>query len=294
MALRAAWTLVATAVRGWIDDRAGSMGAALAYYTAFSLAPLLIIVIAVAGIVFGHDAAQAAVVAQFEGLTGEAGARAVSDVLRSNAGFGDGLVALAVGIATLVLGATTAFVELQDDLDRIFRAPARPGGGAWSLVRTRLLSFAMVLFIGFLLTVSLILSAAVSALGGLLPAAVEALVQVATLALSFALFTVLFALIYKFLPDAPLTWRNVWIGAAVTAFLFEIGKFAIGLYIGRGAVAASFGAAGPFVVLMLWIYYSTQIFLFGAELTCAHAGRKPARARNLEAPAPALEHGGFA
>ena len=294
MALRVAWTLVATAVRGWIDDRAGSMGAALAYYTAFSLAPLLIIVIAVAGIVFGHDAAQAAVVAQFEGLTGEAGARAVSDVLRSNAGFGDGLVALAVGIATLVLGATTAFVELQDDLDRIFRAPARPGGGAWNLVRTRLLSFAMVLFIGFLLTVSLILSAAVSALGGLLPAAVEALVQVATLALSFALFTVLFALIYKFLPDAPLTWRNVWIGAAVTAFLFEIGKFAIGLYIGRSAVAASFGAAGPFVVLMLWIYYSTQIFLFGAELTCAHAGRKPARARNLEAPAPALEHGGFA
>lgn len=294
MALRSAWTLVATAARGWIDDRAGSMGAALAYYTAFSLAPLLIIVIAIAGIVFGHDAAQAAVVAQFEGLMGEAGANAVSDVLRSNAGFGSGAVALAVGIATLVLGATTAFVELQDDLDRIFKAPARPGGGVWDLVHTRLLSFAMVLFVGFLLTVSLILSAAVSALGDLLPAGIEALVQVATFALSFALFTVLFALIYKFLPDAPLTWRNVWIGAAVTALLFEIGKFAIGLYVGRSAVASSFGAAGPFVVLMLWIYYSTQIFLFGAELTCAHAGRKAARTRGVEPPAVALERGGFA
>jgi membrane protein len=264
------WPLLKQAVNGWEEDRAASMGAALAYYTAFSIAPLLIIAIAVAGLFFGHDTAQQALVTQLEGLLGNAGAAAVNDILQSTSDFGSGVAAVAIGVATLMLGATTAFVELQDDLDRIWKARPREGSGIINLIRSRLLSFGMVLFIGFLLTISLAVSAGVAALGNALFAGMEILLQVITISFSFALITVLFALIYKVLPNVNIDWRNVWVGAAITALLFEIGKVLIGLYIGKSSVASSFGAAGPFVVLMLWIYYSTQIFLLGAEFTYAH------------------------
>ena len=272
-AVRELWLLCKEAMQGWREDRVASMGAALAYYTVFSLAPLLIISIAVAGLFFGRDAAQEAIVGQLGGLLGEAGGTAIDDMLRSTSDFGSGIMSLVVGIGALVLGATTAFVELQDDLDRIWKAEPRAGSGIVNLIRSRLLSFGMVLFIGFLLAVSLAVNAAIAAMGKAMFAEVEILLHGITLMISLAVATVLFAMIYKVLPNVRIGWENVWVGAGITALLFEIGKFLIGLYIGKSAVASSFGAAGPFVVLMLWVYYSTQIFLLGAEFTVARARR---------------------
>jgi membrane protein len=274
------WQLSKEAVNGWMEDRAASMGAALAYYTAFSIAPLLIITIAVAGLFFGHDAAQEALVGQMRGLLGNTGGAAIEDLLGNASDLGSGIAAIVVGVVALVLGATTAFVELQDDLDRIWKAPPRVGSGIVNLIRSRVLSFAMVLGIGFLLAVSLAVSAAVSSLGDALFGGMEIVLQAITFLLSFAIITALFAMIYKVLPNLDIDWENVWIGAAITALLFAIGKFAIGLYLGKSSIGESFGAAGPFVVLMVWIYYSTQIFLLGAEFTYAHArarGRVPSQ-----------------
>ena len=271
------WSLVKQSINAWLEDRAPSMGAALAYYTAFSIAPLLIIAIAVAGLVFGRDAAQAAVVGQLQGLLGEAGGNAIAEMLKSTANLGSSILAIVVGVGALILTATTAFVELQDDLDRIWKAKPRVGSGLVNLIRSRLLSFGMVLAIGFLLTVSLVLNAAVAALGDSMLGEAELLLQAITFLGSFAVITALFATIYKVLPNVEIAWEDVWIGAAITALLFEIGKLLIGLYIGKSSVASSFGTAGPFVVLMLWIYYSTQIFLLGAEFTNAHAHRGDAK-----------------
>jgi membrane protein len=284
ISLNELWLLTKQAVNGWLEDRAASMGAALAYYTAFSMAPLLIIAITVAGFFFGRDAAQEAMIDQLQGLLGNGGAAAINDVLKSTSNLGSG-VALIVGIGALVLGATTAFVELQDDLDRIWKAEPRVGSGIVNLIWSRLLSFGMVLFIGFLLAVSLALSAGVAALGNALFARVEILLHVITFVSSFAVVTLLFAMIYKVLPNADIDWKDVWVGAAITALLFEIGKFLIGLYIGKSSVGSSFGAAGPFVVLMLWIYYSTQIFLLGAEFTFAYATRGNSNRRARRKPA---------
>jgi membrane protein len=280
MTPRLLWSLIKDALKGWSEDRVASMGAALAYYTAFSLAPLLIISIAIAGLVFGRDAAQDAVVEQLGNLLGESGGTAIDEILASSSDFGSGMLSLAVGIGALLIGATTAFVELQDDLDRIWKAPPRVGSGILNLIRSRLLSLGMVLFIGFLLTVSLVANAAIAAIGKGMFAEMEILLHVVTLAISFGIATVLFAMIYKVLPNAEIGWENVWVGAAITAILFEVGKFLIGLYIGKSSVASSFGAAGPFVVLMVWIYYSTQVFLLGAEFTVARArNRNPELAR---------------
>jgi membrane protein len=276
------WSLVKESINAWLEDRAASMGAALAYYTAFSIAPLLIIAIAVAGLVFGRDAAQASVVAQLQGLLGDAGGTAIEELLKSTADFGSSIFAMVIGVSALVVGATTAFVELQDDLDRIWKAEPRAGSGIANLIRSRLLSFGMVLFIGFLLAVSLVLSAAVAALGNSMFSGMEFLLHIVTVLVSFAIITVLFAMIYKVLPNVKIAWEDVWIGAAISALLFEIGKVLIGLYIGKSSVASSFGAAGPFVVLMLWIYYSTQIFLLGAEFTFAYTHRGQPKAREQE------------
>jgi membrane protein len=227
---------------------------------------------------FGRDAAQEALIGQLQELLGDAGGSALKDI-RSD--FGSGIAALVVGVATLLLGATTAFVELQDDLDRIWKAEPRVGSGIVNLIRSRLLSFNMILCIGFLLAVSLALSAGIAALGNTIFSDVEVLLHVMTFVLSFAVVTLLFAMIYKVLPNAKIDWADVWIGAAITALLFEVGKFLIGLYIGKSSVASSFGSAGPFVVLMLWIYYSTQIFLLGAEFTFAYAKRHTSRSGGI-------------
>jgi membrane protein len=285
------WALFREAVNGWLDDRAASMGAALAYYTAFSIAPLLIIAIAIAGLVFGRDAAQDALIAQLQDLLGEAGGSAVDEMLRSASDFGTGIVATVIGVIALLVGATTAFVELQDDLDRIWKAEPRVGSGIINLIRSRLLSFGMVLGIGFLLTVSLVLSAAVAAAGKyFLSGTEEVLTQALAFIVSFLVITLLFAMVYKVLPNVHVAWEDVWVGAAITSLLFSIGKFLIGLYIGKSSVASSFGAAGPFVVLMLWIYYSTQIFLLGAEFTHVfaqwHGSRQGARSAAADPSKP--------
>jgi len=274
------WSLIKASVGSWRKDYAPSMGAALAYYTLFSIAPVLIIVIAVAGFFLGAEAARGEIVAQLQGLLGEDGAAAVQGLLESASEPEEGLLATITGILLLLLGATTVFAELQSDLDRIWRAEMKPIGGLWSFLRARILSFGMILALAFLLLVSLVLSAALSALGKWWGGWFEGwavLLEVLNFVVSFAITTGLFALIYKFLPRVEIAWHDVWIGAAVTALLFAIGKFLIGLYIGRSGIASGFGAAGSFVVLLVWVYYSTQIFLLGAEFTWVYAHERGSR-----------------
>jgi|GEM_PF-156634 len=271
MNAKQAMNLVKESGAAWVDDRAPSMGAALSYYTVFSIAPLLLIVIAVAGLVFGTDAAQGAIVEQLEGLLGERAAQTIQDVLRSVSEPKDGAIATIIGVAVLLLGATTVFAELQDDLDRVWKAPARAKPtGMWGWVRSRILSFGLILAFGFLLLVSLVASASIAALGkwwGPMFGGWEALAHAVNFIVSFALVTVMFALIYRFMPHVKLQWRDVWIGSVVTALLFSAGKLLIGLYIGKSSVASGFGAAGSLAILLLWVYYSAQVFLLGAEFT---------------------------
>jgi membrane protein len=262
------------------------MGAALAFYTLFSLAPLLVLVIAIAGLVIGHDAAQQLVLTQLSGLLGDAGAQGVKSVLDATSTHKDSMVATAVSLATLALGATTVFAELRDDLDRIWHCEAPKAGGLWGKVRGRFLSFGMVVAIGFLLLVSLVVSAALSYLGSFLGGGGESVMHGVELAVSVAVTTGLFALTFKVLPTARIAWRDVWLGSLVTAVLFSVGKFLIGLYIGRSAVASSYGAAGTLVVVIVWVYYSAQIFFYGAEFTREYARRsgshRTPRAANSE------------
>jgi|tagenome__1003787_1003787.scaffolds.fasta_scaffold20979773_4 membrane protein len=281
-------SLLKDTASSWSADYCPSMGAAISYYTLFSIAPLLLIVIAVAGMVFGADAARGEIFGQLRGLLGDEGAKAVEGLLQAANRPGAGIVSTILGIVVLLLGATTVFNELQNALDRIWRAPARvQSSGIWNLLRTRLLSFGMVLGIAFLLMVSLVASAALAALGKWwTPAGWEAVMHVVDIVFSFGLITVMFALIYRFIPRVHVAWHDVWIGAAVTSLLFAIGKFAIGLYLGKSSVASSFGAAGSLVVLMVWVYYSAQIFLFGAEFTWVFAHERGSR-RGAERPAPA-------
>jgi membrane protein len=291
---RGIWPLIKTSVVSWSDDHAASMGAALAYYTLFSIAPVLLIVIAVAGFVFGAEAARGEIFAQLQGLLGDEGAAAVQGLLESASEPEEGMLASITGFALLLLGATTVFAELQSDLDRIWRAKAVKINGLWAFVRARLLSFGVILTLAFLLLVSLVFSAALSALGKWFGGGLEAwavLLEILNFAVSFAITTALFAVMYKLLPRADIAWRDVWIGAAVTALLFAIGKFLIGLYIGRSGVASGFGAAGSFVVLLIWVYYSTQIFLLGAEFTWVYAheyGSRRGQPRPRAAEAVAL------
>ncbi len=274
MTPKQAWTLARTAVQSWVDDYAPSMGAALAYYTLFSVAPLLLIVVSIAGLVFGQDAARGEIVAQLQGLMGDAAATALESLLASVRRPAEGILSTVIGIVVLLVGATTVFAELQDSLDRIWRAPARQKAGIWGLLRARVLSFGLILGVGFLLIASLVASAGLSALGkwwAPIFGGWEVLAQGVNFGISFGLITVIFALIYKIMPRVHIQWHDVWIGAAVTALLFTIGKFLIGLYIGRSGIASGFGAAASLVVLLLWVYYSAQIFLLGAEFTWAYA-----------------------
>ncbi len=275
--------LLKEAASAWVDDYAPSMGAALSYYTLFSLAPLLIIVIAVAGMVFGQEAAQGEIVAQLRGIMGEEGAVAVEGMLKAAREPAKGVVATIVGIATLLLGATAIFGELQSALDRIWRVPApKEESGIWHLLRTRLLSFGLVLGLGFLLVVSLVVSAMLAAFGkwwGGWFQGWDVFLEILNFVVSFGIFTLLFAMIYKIMPRANIPWRDVWTGAAVTALLFTIGKVLIGLYLGKSSLASGFGAAGSLVVLIAWVYYSAQIFLFGAEYTWVYANRHGSRSQ---------------
>ena len=273
--LRQAWALVKGAVSAWLDDDAPSMGAALSYYTVFSLAPLLLIVISIAGLMFGTEAVRGEVFGQLNGLMGEDAARAVEGLLAGVSKPSRGIAGSVIGAGVLLIGATTVFGELQNALDRIWRAPARDkSGGLWRLLRTRLLSFGMILGIAFLLMVSLVLGALIAALGRWWGGAFgswEMLAQMVNTLISFALTSSVFAMIYKLMPRVKVRWHDVLLGAVVTALLFTVGKFLIGLYIGKSAVASSFGAAGSLVIVFIWVYYSAQIFLMGAEFTWVYA-----------------------
>jgi membrane protein len=269
------WQLAKAAVAAWSDDYAPSMGAALSYYTVFSLGPLLVIVIAIAGLAFGEEAARGEVFGQLRGLMGDAPAQAIEALLDSVRKPSHGIASALVGVALLLVGATTVFAELQDALDRIWRAPARDrSGGIFALVRARLLSFGMILGIAFLLIVSLVLSAAIAALGrwwGSWFNGWEILLQGVNLLVGFVLTTGIFAMIYKLMPRVDVRWHDVWLGAATTSLLFTIGRFLIGLYIGKSGIASGFGAAGSIAIVFVWVYYSAQIFLLGAEFTWVYA-----------------------
>ena len=263
------------AVTAWIDDYAPSMGAAISYYTIFSLAPLLVIVIAVAGSVFGREAVEGQIVAQLSGLIGQDGATAVQGLIKSASDPAKGLLASIISLVVLIVGATTVFAELQSALDRIWHVPekAKPSG-VWGLLRSRLLSFGLVLGLAFMLMVSLVVGAGIAAFGNWtsrIAPGWEILLQVINTVVSLMTTTLLFAMIYKLMPSVKIAWRDVWVGAAVTAVLFEVGKLLIGLYIGKSGVTESFAAAGSLVVLLAWVYYAAQIFLLGAEFTRVYA-----------------------
>jgi membrane protein len=271
-------------VSAWLDHSASSLGAALAFYTLFSVAPILIIALAVAGYFFGPDTAETELLAQLRDLTGSAGAEAVRGVL-SSAQYSDkkGMAAV-VGIVTLIIGASSVFGELQHALDVIWSSARNPDTGWWGMVRRRLLSFGMVLGVGFLLLVSLIASAVLAAFAGWMQARLPGLavaLPILDVVLSFALTVLLFAMIYKYIPRETIAWRDVWVGAAVTAFLFTVGKLLIGLYLGRSSFSGAYGAAGSLVVLLTWVYYSAQIFLLGAEFTRAFAYSRGSRVATL-------------
>lgn len=275
--------LVTAAIARWSDDRAPSMGAALAYYTLFSIAPLLLIVIAVAGAVFGEDAARGAIFQPLAELLGREGATAIEGLLGSVRRHGQGVMGGVIGLVLLIVGATTVFAELQASLDHIWRVPPKSGRAGWHLLlRTRLLSFGLVMGVGFLLMVSLVVSAALAAWGRWWAPAFggwQLLLEVANFVVGLALTGALFAMIYKWMPSVRIAWRDVMIGALGTALLFSVGKWAIGLYIGTSGVATGFGAASSVVVLLVWVYWSAQVFLVGAEFTWLFASRHGSLAR---------------
>jgi membrane protein len=273
------------AVADWQADFAASMGAALSFYTLFSLAPVIVIAIAVAGLVFAQNAVEGQVFAQLQNLLGEKGAAAAQRLVESASTPRASWIATIIGLVTMLIGATTVFAELQSDLDRIWKVTTRTHSGAWQFLRARVLSFGLVLGIGFLMLVSLVITAALTALGQWWASwfgGWALLLQFANFLLSFVLTTGLFAMIYKILPSCTVAWRDVWIGATVTALLFSLGKLAIGVYLGHSNVTAGYGAAGSIAVLLLWVYYAAQIFLLGAEFTHVYATSHG----SLAAPSP--------
>jgi len=271
--------LIKLATRGWLRNRAPSMGAALAFYSAFTMAPLLIIAIGITGSIFGENAARGAIDTQLTSVVGPTAATAIKSLLSSAQSKSSGVIASLIGVVTLLIGAVTVLLELQSDLDRIWDAPPRRVKGIAGLLRSHATSLAIVLGIGFLLLLSLsatsILAMFTRKWGHFYPG-LSSILYAIHFVLSMTLVTSLIAILYKFLPNVPIAWRDVWVGAMTTSLLFQVGQIGIGLYLTHSAVASAYGAAGAMVVLLLWLYYSAQIFLFGAEFTHAYAGRSNA------------------
>jgi membrane protein len=285
------------------EDKVPRLGAALAYYTIFSLAPLLLIVIAISGIVFGHDAAQGKIFEQLRGALGPTTAAAMQEMVKNAAKPKTGLVATILGVITLILGASGVFGQLKDALNTIWDVKPKEGRGIMGMVKDRFFSFAMVFGLGFLLLVSLVIDTAIAAVGKYagnhLPGG-EAVWHIVELAFSFVVITVLMAGIFRLLPDLKIEWRDVWLGAALTSILFVLGKFALGIYFAKSAVGSSFGAAGSLVLVLLWVYYSAQILLFGAEFTQVYArahgslkteaeAKRTVKEKEEQTPAPAAK-----
>jgi membrane protein len=272
MTLRTIWEVVKKAAVAWMADNAMRLGASLAFYTLLSSAPLVVIVLAIAGFVFRGNGVQGQLVAQLRDLMGDEGAKAVQTMIANAASPGSGVIAVTVGILTLLFAASGVFAELQDALNAVWGVKPRPGRALWVIVRERFLSFVMILAIGFLLLVSLVVTAILSALTGYAGLDNIGIIgQVLSFCVSFLVITLLFAMIFKFLPDVKIGWRDVWVGAAVTALLFAVGKLLIGLYLGRASIGSAYGAAGSLVVFLVWIYYSSLILFYGAEFTKVYA-----------------------
>jgi membrane protein len=270
----------------WSDDKGPRLGASLSYYTVFSMAPLLLLVISIAGLVFGPAAAEGRIFGELRGLLGSDAARLVQTVVAKASRPEHGILGTVISVGVLVIGATGVVVELQDALNSVWKVAPKPNRGLWGVIRTRLISVAMILTLGFLLMVSLVVSAALAALGGWLRGLTGGAVAVGWIldvTISLGVIATLIALIYKVLPDAVISWRDVWIGAGVTALLFLLGKYLIGLYIGRACVGSAFGAAGSLAVLLVWVYYSAQIMLLGAEFTRVFANRFGSKVRPSKA-----------
>jgi membrane protein len=292
-ALRFYWKLVNDSVQAWIGDRCFRMAGALAYYSVFSMAPLLLIAIGVASQIIGKDESQRQVLDQVGTTVGPTPREALAEVLQNANSVGGGVLATVVGVALLLFGASGVFAELQDDLNTIWKVKPKPGLGLWALAKDRLLSFAVVLGAGFLLLASLVVSAALAGLGDWLDRlapGLEGSWRLLNIAVSFVVVALLFAMIYKVLPDAEIAWRDVWVGSVVTALLFTLGKDLICLYV-RFAGTSSFGAAGSIVVLLIWVYYSSLIVLLGAEFTHAYAvaTRRVAPNENAESTSGAAD-----
>jgi membrane protein len=270
------------AIKGWTKDNVPRLGASLAYYTLFAVSPILVIAIAIAGSVFGAEAVRGQIVGQIDQLIGRDGAMAIQAILEGAHRDRSGTLAIVMGSITLVIAASGAFLELQHALNTIFRVKQDPKkSGIVVFLKNRLRSFGLVVSIGFLLMVSLLVSAALAALAAYVRTSKwggPALWEVINILVSLGVVTLLFAMIYRFLPDVRLKWRDVWTGALITAVLFSIGKFLIGLYLGRSSIASSYGAAGSIVVLLVWVYYSAQIILLGAEFTRVYAEHREGRA----------------
>ena len=270
------WRFLVEVVNAWLEDKASRLGAALAYYSVFSLAPLLVLAVGVAGLIFDRETARHAIDTEIRATVGEPAATALDELVKNLPSEGGSRLAAIVGLITLIIGASGVFAELQDALNTVWKVKPRPDRTWRDIVRERFLSFAIVLGTGFLLLISLVLTALLSALGnwlaGELPGG-AALWHIVNALVSFGFVTVLFALIFKLMPDVQVQWHHVWLGAAVTAFLFTIGKFLIGLYLGQSGATSTFGAAASLVVILLWVYYSSQILLFGAEFTRVYARR---------------------
>jgi len=284
------YKLAKESILAWQEDYASSMGAAIAFYTVFSIAPLMIIMIAIAGAVWGEEAVQGEIMRQLGSMVGEEGASGVEAMIQSADRPSQGVVATVVSAFILAWGATRVFAELQSALDRIWEMPsAVQKAGIWGTIRARVLSFGLVLGLAFLLLVSLIISAGLAALGawaqGILPGW-EKVLQLINSVVSLSIGTLLFGMIFKFMPQAKIAWRDVWVGAIVTAVLFEIGKMLIGLYVGKSSTVSSLTAAGSLVVVLIWVYYAAQVFLLGAEFTWIYANHHGSR---VNKPKPELE-----
>jgi membrane protein len=277
MTLRAIGHVLKDAGKKFLADEAPRLGAALAFYTALSLSPLLLAVVALAGFIFGEKAARGELVEQLRDTIGQEAATVVEQLVAKSATGSGGVVASVVALVIVIYGASRVFTELQGALNTVWKVPGRkPERGIWNWIKGRLLSFSLVAGTAFLLIVSLVVSAILSsvneAVTGWLPG-MDALAQVANFLLTLLLLILLFAMIFQWLPETDLAWSDVWVGATATALLFSIGKYLIGLYLGKAAVGSAYGAAGAFVVLLVWVYYSTQIVLFGAEITYVYAKR---------------------
>jgi membrane protein len=275
MTLKAMWDMLKEAWQAWSKDKVTRLGAALAYYTIFSLAPLLVIVIAVVGLVFGRDAAQGRIVTEIQGVVGEASAQAIQTMIAKAQAPAAGILATVISLITLLLGATGVITELKDTLNTIWNAQP-PDMGLWSTLKSRLTSLALILGIGFLLLVSLVVSAALSALNAFMTDLFSSpwllyFWQAVNFVVSLGVITALFAMLYRFLPDTEIPWQDVWVGAGLTALLFVISKTLIGLYLGKSSIGSAYGPAGALVLILAWVYYASLVFLFGAELTKVYA-----------------------